>query len=99
MQALLLRCVQSICVGEAYLMARQSAAAAGEFQKILDHPGVALNQVIAALAHLGIARAYALSGDKTKARSAYQDFFALWKDADPDLPVLGQARSEYRDLT
>jgi uncharacterized protein YfaS (alpha-2-macroglobulin family) len=84
--------------GEAYLMARQSAAAAGEFQKILDHPGVALNQVISALAHLGIARAYALSGDKTKARSAYQDFFALWKDADPDIPVLREAKAEYAKL-
>jgi tetratricopeptide (TPR) repeat protein/predicted Ser/Thr protein kinase len=84
--------------GEAYLAAHQGAAAAGEFQKILDHRGVALNQVIAPLAHLEIARAYALSGDKTKARSAYQDFFALWKDADSDVPILKEAKAEYAKL-
>jgi tetratricopeptide (TPR) repeat protein len=84
--------------GEAYLAAHQGAAAAGEFQKILEHRGVALNQIFAALAHLGAARAYALTGDKAKARSAYQDFLALWKDADGDVPILKDAKVEYAKL-
>ena len=84
--------------GEAYLALREGPAAAAEFQKIVDRPGVALNQVTAALAHLGMGRAYALSGDKAKARGAYQDFFALWKDADPDVPVLKEAKAEYGKL-
>jgi hypothetical protein len=69
-----------------------------EFQKILDHPGIVGNEPIGALAHLVLARAYALSGDTVKAKSAYQDFFALWKDADPDIPVLIAAKSEYAKL-
>ena len=78
--------------------ARQGSAAAAEFQKILDHPGVVANEAIAALEHLGLARAYALSGDKAKAQTAYQDFLALWKDADPDIPILQQAKAEYAKL-
>jgi eukaryotic-like serine/threonine-protein kinase len=78
--------------------AHQGSAAAAEFQKILDHPGVVLNDPIGALAHLGLARAYALSGDKAKAQTAYQDFLALWKDADPDIPILQQAKAEYAKL-
>jgi eukaryotic-like serine/threonine-protein kinase len=81
--------------GEAYLAAHQGSAAAAEFQKIIDHPGVVLNEPIGALAHLGLARAYALSSDAAKAKSAYQDFLALWKDADPDIPILKQAKAEY----
>jgi eukaryotic-like serine/threonine-protein kinase len=84
--------------GDAYLAARQGAAAVSEFQKILDHSGVVGNQPIGALAHLGLGRAYALSGDSTKARTAYQDFLALWKNADPDIPVLKQAKAEYAKL-
>ncbi|MGA9390984.1 MAG: protein kinase [Candidatus Sulfotelmatobacter sp.] len=84
--------------GEAYVAAHQSSAAAAEFQKILDHPGVAQNEPIASLAHLGMARAYALFGDPAKAKTAYQDFLALWKNADPDLPMLKQAKSEYVKL-
>jgi len=84
--------------GEAYLASRKGPEAAAEFQKILDRPGVALNQIIAPLAHLGMGRAYALSGDKAKAREAYQDFFALWKDADPDVPILKEAKAEYGKL-
>ena len=84
--------------GEAYVAAHQGSAAAAEFQKILDHPGVVLNEPIGALAHLGLARAYALSGDTAKAKNAYQDFFALWKDADPDIPILIAAKSEYANL-
>jgi serine/threonine protein kinase/Flp pilus assembly protein TadD len=84
--------------GDAYLAAKQGAAAAGEFQKILDHPGVVGNNVMGALAHLGLGRAYALAGDNAKAKTAYQDFFALWKNADPDIPILQQANAEYAKL-
>jgi serine/threonine protein kinase/Flp pilus assembly protein TadD len=84
--------------GQAYLATHQSSSAAGEFQKILDHYGVVGNEPIGALAHLGLARAYALSGDASKARITYQDFLALWQDADPDLPILNQAKTEYAKL-
>ncbi len=84
--------------GEAYLAAKQGAAAATEFQKILDHAGVVGNEPLAALAHLGLGRAYALAGDSAKSKTAYQDFFALWKGADPDVPILKQAKSEYAKL-
>ncbi|MGA7919816.1 MAG: hypothetical protein WCA38_09085, partial [Candidatus Acidiferrales bacterium] len=84
--------------GEAYVAAQQGSAAAAEFQKILNHPGVVGNEPIGALAHLGLARAYALSGDTAKAQAAYQDFFALWKDADPDIPILIAAKAEYAKL-
>jgi eukaryotic-like serine/threonine-protein kinase len=83
--------------GEAYLAAKQGAAV-NEFQKILDHAGVVGNEPLAALAHLGLGRAYALTGDSAKSKTAYQDFFALWKDADPDVPVLKQAKAEYAKL-
>ena len=83
--------------GVAYLKLGQGSAAA-EFRKILDHPGVVQNDPLGALAHLGLARAYALSGDTTKARTAYQDFLALWKDADPDIPILKDAKAEYAKL-
>jgi eukaryotic-like serine/threonine-protein kinase len=84
--------------GNAYLATHQSASAAGEFQKILDHYGVVGNEPIGALAHLGLARAYALSGDAAKARITYQDFLALWQNADPDLPIFNQAKTEYAKL-
>jgi hypothetical protein len=84
--------------GEAYLGAKQASAAASEFQKILDHRGLVSNCWTGALAHLGLARSYTLSGDTPKARTNYQDFLALWKDADPSLPVLQQAKSEYAKL-
>ena len=84
--------------GVAYLAARQDKQAAAEFQKILDHPGLVSNEPIGALAHLGLGRACAMAGDTTKARAAYQDFFALWKDADPDVPILREARAEYEKL-
>jgi eukaryotic-like serine/threonine-protein kinase len=83
---------------EAYRMAGQGAEAVREYQKILDHRGAVTNGIIGALAHLGMARAYALQGDTAKARVAYQDFFALWKDADPDVPVLVAAKAEYAKL-
>jgi tetratricopeptide (TPR) repeat protein len=84
--------------GLAYLRARQGAQAVAEFQKILDHRGVDPLSPLNALAHLGLARAYALSGEKDKSRSAYQDFLDLWKDADPDIPVLKEAKTEYAKL-
>jgi eukaryotic-like serine/threonine-protein kinase len=84
--------------GQAYLVAKQGAPAAAEFQKILDHQGIVPNSPLQALARLGLARAYALSGDSAKAKTAYQDFLALWKDADPDIPILKQAKAEYSKL-
>jgi len=84
--------------GEAYLAARQGTAAAAEFQKILDHPGVVRSEPIGALAHLGLGRASVLSGDQGKAKGAYQDFLTLWKDADPDIPILKEAKAEYSKL-
>jgi eukaryotic-like serine/threonine-protein kinase len=84
--------------GQAYLMARQGSDAASEFQKILDHRGIVLNEFIGALARLQLARAYAISGDTVKAKVAYSDFLAVWKDADPDIPILKEAKSEYAKL-
>jgi hypothetical protein len=84
--------------GEAHLAAHQGAEAAIEFQKILDHRGIVGSDPIGALAHLQLARAAALTGDKAKAKTAYEDFFQLWKDADPGIPVLKQARAEYLKL-
>ncbi|HXM10842.1 MAG TPA: winged helix-turn-helix domain-containing protein [Terriglobales bacterium] len=84
--------------GQALLLARNGSAAATEFQKIIQHPGVVQNEPIGALAYLGLARAYALSHDSAQAHAAYQEFFALWKDADPDVPILKQARAEYAKL-
>jgi tetratricopeptide (TPR) repeat protein len=89
----------AICTrGEAYLKMNQGNAAAAEFQKILDHRGLAASSPLYPLARLGLARAYALEGDKDKARTAYQDFLALWKDADPELPILKEAKTEYTKL-
>ena len=84
--------------GQAYLLAHQGPEAATEFQKIIDHPGVVVNFPLAALAHLGVARARTLSGDIAGARTSYQDFFAIWKDADPGIPILKQAKVEYAKL-
>jgi eukaryotic-like serine/threonine-protein kinase len=84
--------------GHAQLMARNGAAAALEFQKFLDHRGVTINYPLGALARLGLARAYAMQADTVKARTAYQDFFALGKDADPDIPILKEAKAEYAKL-
>jgi hypothetical protein len=84
--------------GEAYLAAHQGKEAAAEFQKILDHRGIVLNSPIGVLAHLQIGRAYAVHGDTTRAKSAYQDFLNLWKNADPDIPILKAAKVEYGKL-
>jgi eukaryotic-like serine/threonine-protein kinase len=76
----------------------QGNAAAAEFQKLIDHRGITWSCTTGALARLGLGRAYALAGDTAKARTNYQEFFALWKDADPDIPILKQAKTEYSKL-
>jgi serine/threonine protein kinase/tetratricopeptide (TPR) repeat protein len=80
---------------QAYLITQQGPSAIGEYQKILDHHGLLWNCATGPLAHLGLARAYVLQGNTAKARAAYQDFLTLWKDADPDIPILKQAKAEY----
>jgi len=84
--------------GEAYLALHRGGEAAKEFQKILDHRGIVLNEPIGALAHLQLGRAYSMQGDTAKARAAYQEFLTLWKDADPDIPIFRQAKAEYASL-
>ena len=84
--------------GQAYLVARQGAAAAREFQNILDHRGIMIGDPIGVLAHLQLGRAYVMSGDTAKARAAYQDLLSLWKDADPYIPILKQAKAECAKL-
>jgi hypothetical protein len=84
--------------GLAYLMRRSGAEAATEFQSILDHRGIEITSPLHSLAHLGLARAAALNGDTALSRKKYQDLFAIWKDADPNLPVLVQAKKEYDQL-
>jgi len=84
--------------GKAYLDAGRGREAAEEFQKVLDHRGIVLADPIGALAHLQLGRAYAVSDDITRARSAYQDFLTLWKHADGDIPILIRARAEYAKL-
>ncbi|HEV3219553.1 MAG TPA: protein kinase, partial [Candidatus Acidoferrales bacterium] len=84
--------------GLAYLAGGQNQQAAAEFQKIIDHPGVWPSSPVHSLAHLDLGRAYAMAGDKGHARTAYQDFFELWKDADTDIPLLKEAQAEYAKL-
>ena len=84
--------------GLAYLAAHQGAEAAAEFQKILDHRGIVISDPVGALAHLQMGRAYAMAGDTAKAKAAYQDFLKLWKDADPDIAILKDAKAEYAKL-
>ena len=84
--------------GEAFIGAQRYAEAAAEFQKILDHRGIVGLDPIGALAHLQLGRAYASSGDKAKAKAGYDAFFTLWKDADPDIPILKRAKAEYGKL-
>ena len=84
--------------GLAYLQLGDGRKAATEFQKVVDNPGVVVTSVIGALAHLQLARAEKMAGNLDAARTNYQDFLALWKDADPDIPILKQAKSEYAKL-
>jgi eukaryotic-like serine/threonine-protein kinase len=80
--------------GLGYVALHQAHDAAVEFQKIIEHRGLVANCPLGALAHLGLSRAYVLQGDTAKARAAYQVFLTLWKDADPDIPILKQAKAE-----
>ena len=84
--------------GQAYLQAHNGSAAAAEFQKLLDHRGIVQNSVTGSLAHLQIARAYTMAGDTAKAKAAYSDFFSVWKSAEPDIPILKQAKAELAKL-
>jgi hypothetical protein len=84
--------------GEAYLAAGDGRAAAAEFRKLLDHRGITWSCATGAMARLELGRAYALSGDKSEAHAAYHEFLTLWKDADPDIPILMQAKAEYAKL-
>jgi tetratricopeptide (TPR) repeat protein len=84
--------------GEAFLKAHDGAKAAAEYKKILDHQGVDPTNPVYALARLGMGRAYALQGETAKAKTAYQDFLAAWKDADSDVPILKEAKAEYAKL-
>ena len=84
--------------GEALLAAHRYPEAAAEFQKILDHRGIVGADPIGALAHLQLGRTFAVAGDQAKAKLAYADFLTLWKDADPDVPILREAKSEYARL-
>jgi hypothetical protein len=84
--------------GEALIVLHRHAEAAAEFQKILDHRGIVGLDPIGALAHLQLGRVFALSGDKARAKAAYQHFLSVWKDADPDIPILKTAKAEYDRL-
>jgi serine/threonine protein kinase/tetratricopeptide (TPR) repeat protein len=84
--------------GLAYLAGHNGTAAASQFQRIIDHPGVTINFPTGVLAHLQLGRAYAMAGDDAKAKVAYQDFFNLWKNADPDVPILKEAKADYAKL-
>jgi hypothetical protein len=84
--------------GAALMAAHRYGEAAAEFQKLLDHRGLVSMDPLGALARLHLGRALVLAGDTTKAKAAYQDFFTLWKDADPDLPIVRQGRTEYATL-
>ena len=84
--------------GEAYLAARKGPEAAREYQKLIDHRGIMIGDPVSVLARYGLARSYALAGDPSNARNQYKEFVALWKDADPDLPVLRKARAELRNF-
>jgi hypothetical protein len=84
--------------GQAYLQTRSGPQAAEEFQKILTHRDVLARSILIPLSHLGLARAYVLAGDAMKARKSYEDLFAIWKEADADIPVLVEAKAEYAKL-
>jgi eukaryotic-like serine/threonine-protein kinase len=84
--------------GEALLATHKGPEAANEFQRILNHRGIMIGDAVFVLAHVGLARAYALSGESSKARAQYEEFFSLWKSADPDCPILKQAKAEFGEL-
>jgi hypothetical protein len=84
--------------GGAWLAAHRGAEAAAEFQKILDHRGLVFSDPVGVMARLQLGRAFDISGDRTKAKAAYEDFLTFWKDADRDIPILRQAEAEYAKL-
>jgi len=90
--------ILAVYVGEAYLASHRGSEAVLESQKILDHRGIVLNLPIGALAHLHLGRAYTMQGDTAKAKATYQEFLTLWKDADPDILILKQAKAAYAKL-
>jgi hypothetical protein len=92
------RCTRPTCVVKPTCSHTMELRTAVEFQKLLDHRGIVSNSVTGALAHIQLGRAYALSGNAAKAKAAYQDFLTLWKDADPDIPILKEAKAEYAKL-
>jgi eukaryotic-like serine/threonine-protein kinase len=85
--------------GLAYSRMGRHREVVAEFQKILDHPGIVLNDPIGPMARLQLARALSASGDRAKSAAAYKELLALWKDADPDLPVIQQAKAESARMT
>ena len=90
--------IPSMCEGKPNLAAHRGREAAAEFQKIIDHRSIVLNEPIGALAYLQLGRAYVVQSDDTNAKASYQHFLALWKDADPDIPIYRQAKLEYAKL-
>ena len=84
--------------GQAYLALHNGAAAAMEFQKVIDHRGIVLNEPMGALARLYLGRAYAMAGETEKAKKAYGDFFEIWNQADGEIPILMEARREFAGL-
>ncbi len=97
-QPLCCKPLSGICAGRSLPPIGKRRAAAAEFQKLIDHRGIVAFFVLGALAHLQLGRTYALEGDKAKALAAYKDFLTLWKDADPDIPILKEAKAEYAKL-
>ena len=95
---LLWKLLSALCTRRSYFAAHRYGDAAAEFQKILDHPGIVFTDPVRVAARLQLARAYTLAADIAKAKAAYQDLLTLWKDADPDILVLKQARAEYARL-
>ena len=91
-------CTRPIYAAKAFLVANRPADAVLEFQKILDHRGLVASDPLGVLAHLQLGRAFALSGDLAKSKMAYQDFLALWDGADPNIPILAQAKAEFSRL-
>ena len=96
--AVLVRCNPVYVRGEAFLAAHQGAAAAAEFQKILDHSGIVVSDPIGGLARLQLGRALASAGHRKKAKASYQAFLSLWKSGDAGIPIFRQAKAEYASL-
>ena len=92
------RCIRCTCAEKLVLAEKHGDAAAAEFQRILDHRGAVISDLVGALSRLELGRAYRMTGDKAKAKAAYEDFLALWRNADPDMPLLIEAKREAREI-